>query len=100
MSDLEVVALPNGQFAENCYLVAERRTGEAVMIDPAAVLTRPVPLPVTPAKAPVPPTIVWVISKKIGAFAPAFVELPGEIVFTMLSWTIIVLPSSNVIVRT
>lgn len=34
MSDLEVVALPNGQFAENCYLVADRRTGEAVIIDP------------------------------------------------------------------
>ncbi len=34
MSDLEVVALPNGQFAENCYLVADRRTREAVMIDP------------------------------------------------------------------
>jgi hydroxyacylglutathione hydrolase len=34
VSDLEVVALPNGQFAENCYLVADRRTGEAVIIDP------------------------------------------------------------------
>ena len=34
MSDLEVVALPNGQFAENCYLVADRRSREAVMIDP------------------------------------------------------------------
>lgn len=34
MSELEVVALPNGQFAENCYLVADRRTREAVMIDP------------------------------------------------------------------
>jgi glyoxylase-like metal-dependent hydrolase (beta-lactamase superfamily II) len=34
MSDLEVVALPNGQFAENCYLVADRRTREAVIIDP------------------------------------------------------------------
>jgi hydroxyacylglutathione hydrolase len=34
VSDLEVVALPNGQFAENCYLVADRRTREAVMIDP------------------------------------------------------------------
>ncbi|HEU5039801.1 MAG TPA: MBL fold metallo-hydrolase [Gemmatimonadales bacterium] len=32
--DLEVVALPNGQFAENCYLVADRRSREAVMIDP------------------------------------------------------------------
>ena len=26
VSELEVVALPNGQFAENCYLVADRRT--------------------------------------------------------------------------
>ena len=34
MSELEVVVLPNGQFAENCYLVADRRTGEAVIIDP------------------------------------------------------------------
>lgn len=34
MSDLEVIALPNGQFAENCYLVADRRTREAVIIDP------------------------------------------------------------------
>ena len=34
MSDLEVVALPNGQFAENCYLVADRGTREAVIIDP------------------------------------------------------------------
>jgi glyoxylase-like metal-dependent hydrolase (beta-lactamase superfamily II) len=34
VSDLEVVALPNGQFAENCYLVADRRSGEAVIIDP------------------------------------------------------------------
>ena len=34
MSDLEIVSLPNGQFAENCYLVADRRTREAVMIDP------------------------------------------------------------------
>jgi hydroxyacylglutathione hydrolase len=33
-ADLEVVTLPNGQFAENCYLVADRRTREAVMIDP------------------------------------------------------------------
>lgn len=29
-----MVALPNGQFAENCYLVADRRSREAVMIDP------------------------------------------------------------------
>ena len=34
MSDLEVLSLPNGQFAENCYLVADRRTREAVIIDP------------------------------------------------------------------
>ncbi len=34
MSDLEVVSLPNGQFAENCYLVADRRTRDAVIIDP------------------------------------------------------------------
>ncbi len=34
MSDLEVVALPNGQFAENCYLLASRRTREAVIVDP------------------------------------------------------------------
>lgn len=34
MSDLDVVSLPNGQFVENCYLVADRRTREAVIIDP------------------------------------------------------------------
>ncbi|HXI19781.1 MAG TPA: MBL fold metallo-hydrolase, partial [Gemmatimonadales bacterium] len=34
MSELEIVTLPNGQFAENCYLVADRRTREAVMVDP------------------------------------------------------------------
>jgi len=34
VSDLEVVSLPNGQFAENCYLVADRRTREVVIIDP------------------------------------------------------------------
>jgi hydroxyacylglutathione hydrolase len=34
VSELEVVSLPNGQFAENCYLVADRRTREAVIIDP------------------------------------------------------------------
>jgi glyoxylase-like metal-dependent hydrolase (beta-lactamase superfamily II) len=34
VSDLEVVALPNGQFAENCYLVADTGTGQAVIIDP------------------------------------------------------------------
>jgi glyoxylase-like metal-dependent hydrolase (beta-lactamase superfamily II) len=34
VSELEVVALPNGQFAENCYLLADRATRRAVMIDP------------------------------------------------------------------
>ena len=34
MSDLEVVSLPNGQFSQNCYLVADRHTREAVIIDP------------------------------------------------------------------
>lgn len=34
MSELEVVSLPNGQFAENCYLVADRQSREAVIIDP------------------------------------------------------------------
>jgi hydroxyacylglutathione hydrolase len=34
VSELEVVALPNGQLAENCYLIADRSTGEAVIIDP------------------------------------------------------------------
>jgi hydroxyacylglutathione hydrolase len=34
VSDLEVVALPNGQLAQNCYLVADRRSREAVIIDP------------------------------------------------------------------
>jgi glyoxylase-like metal-dependent hydrolase (beta-lactamase superfamily II) len=34
VSDLEVVSLPNGQFVENCYLVADRRTRQAVIIDP------------------------------------------------------------------
>lgn len=34
MSELEVVPLPNGQFGENCWLLADRRTGDAVMIDP------------------------------------------------------------------
>jgi glyoxylase-like metal-dependent hydrolase (beta-lactamase superfamily II) len=31
---LEVVQLPNGQFVQNCYLIADTRTREAVMIDP------------------------------------------------------------------
>lgn len=34
MSDLEVVSIPNGQLAENCYLVADRRTRETIIIDP------------------------------------------------------------------
>jgi glyoxylase-like metal-dependent hydrolase (beta-lactamase superfamily II) len=34
VSDLEVVAIPNGQFAENCYLVADTRARQAVIIDP------------------------------------------------------------------
>jgi hydroxyacylglutathione hydrolase len=34
VSNLEVVALPNGQFAENCYLVADRSVRKAVIIDP------------------------------------------------------------------
>ena len=34
VSELEVVTLPNGQLAENCYLIADRSTGEAVIIDP------------------------------------------------------------------
>jgi glyoxylase-like metal-dependent hydrolase (beta-lactamase superfamily II) len=34
VSKLEVLSMPNGQFAENCYLVADETTGEAVMIDP------------------------------------------------------------------
>ena len=34
VTDLEVVTLPNGQFVENCYLVADRAAREAVIIDP------------------------------------------------------------------
>jgi glyoxylase-like metal-dependent hydrolase (beta-lactamase superfamily II) len=34
VSDLEIVPLPNGQFAENCYLLADRASRRAVMIDP------------------------------------------------------------------
>jgi glyoxylase-like metal-dependent hydrolase (beta-lactamase superfamily II) len=34
VSELEIVALPNGQFAENCYLLADRATRRAVIIDP------------------------------------------------------------------
>lgn len=31
---LEIVALPNGSFAENCYLVADGASREAVIVDP------------------------------------------------------------------
>jgi hydroxyacylglutathione hydrolase len=34
VSNLEVVPLVNGQFVQNCYLVADRKTREAVIIDP------------------------------------------------------------------
>ena len=34
MSDLEIVVLPNGQFVENCYLVGDTASGDAVIIDP------------------------------------------------------------------
>jgi hydroxyacylglutathione hydrolase len=30
----EVIAIPNGQFIENCYLVADPGSGEAIIIDP------------------------------------------------------------------
>lgn len=34
MPELEVVTMPNGQFGENCYLVADRAQRQAVIIDP------------------------------------------------------------------
>ena len=34
MSELELVCLPNGQMAENCYLLADRATRQAVIVDP------------------------------------------------------------------
>jgi glyoxylase-like metal-dependent hydrolase (beta-lactamase superfamily II) len=34
VSNLEVVVLPNGQLAENCYLVADAAARKAVMVDP------------------------------------------------------------------
>jgi hydroxyacylglutathione hydrolase len=34
VSKLEVVIIPNGQFVENCYLVADTDLGQAVIIDP------------------------------------------------------------------
>lgn len=34
MPELDVVAIPNGQLVQNCYLVADRQRGVAVIIDP------------------------------------------------------------------
>jgi hydroxyacylglutathione hydrolase len=34
VSELVVVSIPNGQFLENCYLLADDTTSEAVIIDP------------------------------------------------------------------
>jgi len=34
VSEIEIVALPNGQFAENCWLIADPRNRDAVMVDP------------------------------------------------------------------
>jgi hydroxyacylglutathione hydrolase len=34
VSSPEIVSLPNGQFAQNCYLVADAAASEAVIIDP------------------------------------------------------------------
>ncbi len=34
MPDLEIVGIANGSFVENCYLIADRSTGEVVVIDP------------------------------------------------------------------
>jgi glyoxylase-like metal-dependent hydrolase (beta-lactamase superfamily II) len=34
LAELEVVCLTNGMFGENCYLVADRSTAEAVIVDP------------------------------------------------------------------
>ncbi len=34
MSEIQIVALPNGQFVENCWLVGDARTREAVIVDP------------------------------------------------------------------
>ena len=34
MSEPTIVAIPNGQFQENCYLIADGATGEAVIVDP------------------------------------------------------------------
>ncbi|HEY7684148.1 MAG TPA: MBL fold metallo-hydrolase [Gemmatimonadales bacterium] len=34
MSELEIVALPNGRFVENCYLLGDQESGRAVLVDP------------------------------------------------------------------
>ncbi len=34
MSDPVIVMMPNGQFAENCYLIGDPEAGEAVLVDP------------------------------------------------------------------
>jgi hydroxyacylglutathione hydrolase len=34
VSDLAVVSIPNGRFAENCFLLADAEAGVAVMVDP------------------------------------------------------------------
>lgn len=34
MSELTIIGIPNGQFVENCYLIADPATGEAVVVDP------------------------------------------------------------------
>ena len=34
MARPEVIALPNGAFAENCYIVSDAESGDAVLIDP------------------------------------------------------------------
>lgn len=34
MSELERVVIPNGRFAENCYLLGDGAVGEAVIVDP------------------------------------------------------------------
>ena len=34
MSELAIVALPNGQFAQNCWLVGDAEAREAVLVDP------------------------------------------------------------------
>ncbi len=34
MAGPQIVCIPNGQFAQNCYLLGDRDTGDAVMVDP------------------------------------------------------------------